>query len=43
MNKVVPMEALLRLSAFTMSGFFMGLGVAQGDGTYPFMPQRKIL
>jgi hypothetical protein len=43
MNKVVPLEALLILFAFTMSGLFMGLSVARGDGTYPFMPQRKIL
>jgi hypothetical protein len=43
MNKVVPLEALLRLLAFTVSGFFNGLGIARGDSTYPFMPQRKTL
>jgi hypothetical protein len=43
MNKVVPLEALLRLLAFNVSGFFMGLGIARGEGTYPLMPQRKTL
>jgi hypothetical protein len=43
MNKVVPMEALLMLLTFNMSGFFIGSGIARGDGSYPFMPQRKIL
>jgi hypothetical protein len=43
MNKVVPLEALLMLLAFNVSGFFMGSGIARGDETYPFMSQRKIV